>query len=332
MADMASGSTTTLHSRDVDAARTQLTDFYGFPVVPDPELSDIGNFSMTMRCVRLGPVAFNTLAFGAATALHGPAPLPRIYPFFAAMTGTMTSTRRGTDTHSTAGDGRLASAVSAHPQTITSGPGNEYFTASFARAAVTAELEEELGHGITELAFPTSFAAVSGQARTFKALLDLLTSEIVRPTGLLDRPSAAYRLGATLLTTMLHTTPHQYAEKLATPGRTGPAPVRTVTEAIHADPAHPFTARELARISGIPLRTLQTAFRDHHGIPMTVYLRNVRLAGAHRDLRAERAPGTTVASVAARWGFTHLSRFALYYRDRYGVLPSEQHSPSRPPQ
>lgn len=326
MADPAAcGSTTTLRSRNVDDARAQLTDFYGFPVVADPELSDVENFDMTMRYAQLGPVAFNTLAFGSTVVLHGPALISIIYPFYAAMAGTLITTRPGTETPSSAGDGRLASAASARPQTTHCGPASEFFQASFATAAVTAELEEELGHGVTPLTFPTSFGVTSGRARPFMALLDLVTSEIVEPTGLLDRPAAADRLGATLLTTMLHTTPHQYADELAAPGRSGPAPVRTVTDAMHADPAHPFTARELARISGIPLRTLQSAFLSHHGVSMTVYLRNVRLAGTRRDLRAEQPQGTTVAAVAARWGFTHLSRFAVYYRDRYGVLPSEEY-------
>jgi AraC-like DNA-binding protein len=44
----------------------------------------------------------------------------------------------------------------------------------------------------------------------------------------------------------------------------------------------------------------------------------------HRDLQnAEPGHGTSVAAVAARWGFTHLGRFAIEYRRRFGSYPSQ---------
>jgi AraC-like DNA-binding protein len=45
---------------------------------------------------------------------------------------------------------------------------------------------------------------------------------------------------------------------------------------------------------------------------------------ARRDLEnAEPGDGSSVAAVAARWGFTHLGRFAFEYRRRFGVHPSQ---------
>ena len=38
---------------------------------------------------------------------------------------------------------------------------------------------------------------------------------------------------------------------------------------------------------------------------------------------AEPGDGSSVAAVAARWGFTHLGRFAIEYRRRFGVHPSQ---------
>lgn len=49
------------------------------------------------------------------------------------------------------------------------------------------------------------------------------------------------------------------------------------------------------------------------------HLRGVRLARAHEDLGSGE---WTVAEVANRWGFGHLSRFAAAYRNEYGVSPS----------
>ena len=54
------------------------------------------------------------------------------------------------------------------------------------------------------------------------------------------------------------------------------------------------------------------------------HLRSLRMQRAHRDLQiAEPSEGTSVAAVAARWGFTHLGRFAIEYRRRFGINPSQ---------
>ena len=53
------------------------------------------------------------------------------------------------------------------------------------------------------------------------------------------------------------------------------------------------------------------------------YLRRVRLDQAHRQLRTADPGGEdTVARIALDWGFTSPSRFARYYRDAYGRVPS----------
>jgi AraC-like DNA-binding protein len=52
------------------------------------------------------------------------------------------------------------------------------------------------------------------------------------------------------------------------------------------------------------------------------YLREVKLARVRADLLEADPSSTTVAAVASRWGFNHLSRFTEMYRRKYGVLPS----------
>ena len=44
---------------------------------------------------------------------------------------------------------------------------------------------------------------------------------------------------------------------------------------------------------------------------------------AHRDLQTAIPGGAGAAALAARWGFTHLGRFAVEYRRRYGSSPSQ---------
>ncbi|UMB70650.1 helix-turn-helix transcriptional regulator [Mycobacterium paraterrae] len=68
-------------------------------------------------------------------------------------------------------------------------------------------------------------------------------------------------------------------------------------------------------------RALQYMFRRHRDCTPMEYLRRVRLHHAHLELVAADRHRTTVGQVAARWGFGHLGRFAVYYRAQYGQSP-----------
>ena len=68
---------------------------------------------------------------------------------------------------------------------------------------------------------------------------------------------------------------------------------------------------------------MQIAFRRQLDTTPMAYLRRVRLDRAHEQLRAaDPGQGTTVTTVATRWGFASPSRFTADYRAAYGELPS----------
>jgi AraC-like DNA-binding protein len=90
----------------------------------------------------------------------------------------------------------------------------------------------------------------------------------------------------------------------------------------HAD--QPLTVADIAAAVHVTIRALQYAFRRHLDTTPLAYLRRVRLAHAHRELReAHPLGGVTVADIAARWGFPHPGRFAALYREAYGTSPSD---------
>lgn len=68
-------------------------------------------------------------------------------------------------------------------------------------------------------------------------------------------------------------------------------------------------------------RAIQLMFRRHRDCTPMEYLRQVRLDHAHRELLSADRAQTTVTRVAARWGFAHTGRFAVYYRQVYGESP-----------
>lgn len=79
--------------------------------------------------------------------------------------------------------------------------------------------------------------------------------------------------------------------------------------------------QEIAGAVHLSPRAVQYLFRKHLGQTPTEHLRRVRLQRAHRDLAAAHRGATTVSEVARRWGFSHTGRFAVLYRQTYGVSP-----------
>ncbi|BFU41882.1 AraC family transcriptional regulator [Krasilnikovia sp. MM14-A1004] len=133
--------------------------------------------------------------------------------------------------------------------------------------------------------------------------------------------SAAEQLvAASVLATFPNTT---MTTELRTPRDPAtPATVRRALTFIDANADRPITLSDIADAVGVVPRTLHYAFRRHRDITPMAYLRQVRLARAHEELHAaEPGDGTTVAAVAARWGYARPHRFAAAYHHTYGQPP-----------
>jgi AraC-like DNA-binding protein/tetratricopeptide (TPR) repeat protein len=77
--------------------------------------------------------------------------------------------------------------------------------------------------------------------------------------------------------------------------------------------------RRLTEHCGVSQRTLEKAFIDLRGLTPVAHMRNLRLDSARRALGEG---NSTVAEVAARFGFGSTTTFALEYRKRFGMAPS----------
>jgi transcriptional regulator GlxA family with amidase domain len=90
-----------------------------------------------------------------------------------------------------------------------------------------------------------------------------------------------------------------------------------IKDSSHAD----IGLHQIAESVHLSPRAIQYLFRRHMDTTPTEYLRRVRLRGAHEDLLAGGPSTTTVSEVAAKWGFGHTGRFAVLYRQTYGLSP-----------
>ncbi|GAB3569282.1 AraC family transcriptional regulator [Amycolatopsis endophytica] len=132
------------------------------------------------------------------------------------------------------------------------------------------------------------------------------------------------RLSDQMVSTVLLSLDHTYSDELtraAQPCR--PASVTVAVDLVTAETSAIHSVTDLARRAAVSVRALELGFRKTLNVTPQTFLRQTRMAKAHRDLvAADPDDGTTVTDVALRWGFAHTGRFAARYRETYGVMPS----------
>jgi len=98
--------------------------------------------------------------------------------------------------------------------------------------------------------------------------------------------------------------------------------VGRATDFMKARVADPISIRDICAATRVCPRTLSYSFADVLGASPKSYLMATRLGRVHRDL-ADECVDASIESIAARWGFSHMGRFAKYYRAAFGERPSD---------
>jgi AraC-like DNA-binding protein len=88
----------------------------------------------------------------------------------------------------------------------------------------------------------------------------------------------------------------------------------------HMDAAVPVST--LCRVLGLSERALRNAFYTVRGMSPKRCIVAERLQRVRHDLRNESQRPVTITSVATRYGFYELGRFANSYRQAFGESPS----------
>jgi AraC-like DNA-binding protein len=155
--------------------------------------------------------------------------------------------------------------------------------------------------------------------------LRLLGSEVVGLIGAPDMELVGERLSnllALTVSTIGHASSRFRPEKLSGKGARVRV-ARGVQEIIEEQFREPVHMEDLCRETGTGIRTLQRCFNEYFDDSVTGYLKTVRLDSAYRELDAADPGETNVTLIALRNGFTHLGRFSVAFRRRFGQSPSE---------
>lgn len=168
---------------------------------------------------------------------------------------------------------------------------------------------------------PLSLAA----ARQLRSIIAFLHHQVLADPATCNAPLVVSTASQLVAATVLSVFPHNaLLEPAAADNRDAhPATLRRAAAYVDAHASEPVTLADMAAAAGTTGRAVQAAFRRHLDTTPTGYLRRVRLDGAHHDLQAaDPSTGVTVSAIAARWGFSPMSRFTRFYQEQYGTLPS----------
>jgi AraC-like DNA-binding protein len=192
----------------------------------------------------------------------------------------------------------------------------------FASEALTRHLSAMLGEGVIgKVRFAPAMDLGGGGGRSLNRWVMLAVEELDESDALLNNPLALAQFEQLLLTGLVCGQPHNYSDMLRRRVTISPRSVKRATDYIHAHLHLPITAEQLVAAAGVPGRTLYKHFRRTTGLAPLAYVRKARYERVRQELRGGAVESLT--TIAARWGFEHMGRFAQGYRALFGELPSE---------
>jgi len=143
-------------------------------------------------------------------------------------------------------------------------------------------------------------------------LLATIVLEAENTGSLLNKGVSARQFQELLITALLHGQPHSFSDEIRRGVHTIRAfYIKRATEYIHENIQEVITLADLVNASGVSLRTLQAGFSRHYN-----------MGQAREELIAANHLTTTVAEIAAKWGFYNPCSFASNYKKQFGESPS----------
>jgi AraC-like DNA-binding protein len=173
------------------------------------------------------------------------------------------------------------------------------------------------------LEFPVVFDLTTGLGASFYGMLRHLADELAHNPAVVKSKLVCSQLEQTLLMLILCGAQHSYRDALEATDR--PACPKHVVKAhryMVANARESITVADLTRVTGVSGRALYEGFRRFKGTTPKSCLRAIRMQAVRKEL-LEGTQCDDVTRLAARWGFTHLGRFASNYHRIFGEKPSQ---------
>ena len=271
-----------------------------------------------MHHVPLGELSLSRLDYGASVYIH-PEPLESFY--------LVTMPVRGL-AHIQSGGRRIdsspeqAAVLNPHDEIrMCWHADNEQIILKLSRSLLEQTLAGHLGRPLEQpLAFDLGFRWV--ESAPWRLLLPYVLACATAYPDLARHQLVHSQLEQMVALALLLQQRHNYSDAAVKHRATVlPRHVRQAQDYLQAHAHEPVTTAQLAIACGVSTRSLNAGFKEFLGVSPTQYLRDLRL----QRVRAELLQGGAgnVASIALRWGFEHMGRFAAQYRQAFGESPSQ---------
>ncbi|KXP06124.1 hypothetical protein AXK59_11670 [Tsukamurella tyrosinosolvens] len=310
---------TVLRTRDVDLARARVADFFC-----DHRLDPVGRahaIDMRLRIDTVGSMGLVHLDYGEPVQIR-PGPLATFYLVQIPLAGRAVVEHGATRVQSSP---HLATVLSpTSPTSMTWQRGNPQLCVRLRRSTVDRELMRRLGREITTpLRFDVGMDLRRPDVASWVRMVRFLGDEALRGASSVGGADCSEYLARGVVNQLLDVQPHNYSAALAAAAdgaATLGSRMVTLIDDHLADPLGPGWLAERLRVS---VRALREACRSELESTPTAVVKERRLLAARARLLDAMHPGRTVTDVALGVGLTHLGRFAVDYRARFGESPSE---------
>lgn len=193
------------------------------------------------------------------------------------------------------------------------------------KVALEHHLSRLLGRRLDRaVEFDLAFDVAQPTANRWNLAVQMLHSELYEAQSLLHDGIGLGQIEEFLMSSLLYCQRSNHADLLRPSSPVSHRAVRAAQDFIEANLARAIGPAEVAEAAGVSVRTLQHLFQHELSQPVTRYIADRRLDRVRSEL-ADVPPTSrqSVARIASRWGFQHLGRFSVAYKQRFGESPSQ---------
>ncbi len=154
-------------------------------------------------------------------------------------------------------------------------------------------------------------------------ILNTILAEAENKHSLVNQGTLVNHFEELFITALLNAQPNSLSEALYDRNRqVKPFYIKRAVDYIHENVAGLTMLSELVEATGVSLRTLQNGFAKYYNTGPSNFIKQLRLRKAREELKSASHGETTVADVAAKWGFYNPCSFSQNYKKMFGESPS----------
>jgi AraC-like DNA-binding protein len=291
-----------------------------------PHDIDLGQQRSNMNFIhnqaRIGDIALNAMYYG--TEVHVKAPESESgYLFMLTLSGYAEVEQGGT--HARIDSGTVYVFNPTRNLNVSLSANNRQLVIRLPRENMERFLTNEISRSLTDpLEFETRPFCLSQDVPGLQTFVQSMYHDLDRPNPGYEQRTVAKHVESMLLSLCLSSLSHNYSDVYENAGASvAPYFVRRAEKFMRLNIEESITLQDIANAAGSSGRSLQSGFRNFRGTTPMAYLRDLRLERAHEELLKSTRSNGSVTDIATAFGFMHLSKFAKYYKARFGETPSE---------